>query len=99
MDPWTQESFACTVAEEDPEDPEFYQVDYEAVVSVQVDLAELSLLVYIDNHLFPHPHTVENLKTDQEVAVFVGGGLNKKAYDIDLGDYDCTLHAHWIYAP
>ena len=98
LDPWTQEYFACTVAEEE-EDPEFYKVDYEAVVSVEVDLAELSLLVYIDNHLFGRPHTVENLKKDQEVSVFVGGGLNKRAYDIDLDDYDCTLRAHWIYAP
>ena len=100
LDPWTLETFECTVEEEEPTEGstnEFYAVDYHAAVTAEVDMAELVLLVYIDDYLFREHHPVENLTEGQTVNYWVGGGMSKSAYDIDVNNYDCRAIATWTY--
>lgn len=98
LDPWTLESFECTVAD-DPDNPGFWAVNYGAVVGAEVDLAELTLLVFIDELRFGPATTIEHLLKDQQAEVTAGGATSKSSRDIDLNDYECTMTAEWVYAP
>lgn len=104
LDPWTLESFACTVEDGGgPSDgfPEgHYNFDYTILGKAEVDLAELSLLVYIDDFLLnTGAQPLENLGEGQEFGIYVSGAFSKTLREIDVNDYECTVAAHWIYAP
>ena len=95
-DPWTLESFECTVEEgTDPSDgfPEgYYDFDYTILGKAEVDLAELSLRVYVDDfHLNTGGQSLENLGEGQEFGIYVGGSWSKTLREIDVNDYECTV--------
>lgn len=102
LDPWTLESFECTVGEAGPTDgfPEgSYPYNYAVEGKVEVALAELFLFVYVDDYRLGPLHTIKDLAEGQEFGLYVGGAMSRAGRDIDLNDYECTVGAEWVYAP
>ena len=100
LDPWTLESFECTVEEHGANEgfPEgYYGVDYAIVGRAEVDLAELALSVYIDEYQFGQVVTLEDLAEGQEFGVYTGGAMSRAHHDVDVNDYECTVSAGWTY--